>query len=576
MGQPFRKQLVFGGHYDPANPPTGPESDRTCLISGRNMWARRGYAESWFGMGTLNQAMNCGLMVPLAQDILPGGIGNGTVLIWRGDVPWFIGSGGVFRNAVTIATASSSLQFLLNSVLFTAGLAPPAAPLAFKRPTSDAGKCTGNFSFKLTQLRTETMEESNASAVSNVISGLKNQKAILSLQGIATAGDGKRWRIYGSDAGFSQLGDWFDRKDFNTSELSNITDDQGQTRTMAIAFDYYDQETNGILAPFNFTVPPSPATHLTTLGSVMIVLGSFGGSGVSPSLPGRLAWPTTFTRFLNPAEPIVRVDGRPGNGWQAIFTRHSVQTLLLSGDENGPVFVRSWLPTTGISNLNGALMLESEIYAISADGYIWRTSPGGLPDSSFADPVRPDIAAMNPDTTKVAYHPKEDAIIYFDVDAGLARPFMRGQVGGRPRWCTPFEIPEGAVQAAAVVGKKLHVQIAGALYTFDTGNGSGVNWRCVSALQDVESAEMLKTVLGWRTHAKGPGTMKLYDGDDESFATALKTSTDSDSGVHHTNRTKLVAKKLFHFAMERSGTGGGRRAYSTTVDGVIDTSMADK
>src|SRR5262245_16021309 len=99
------------------------------------MWVREeGYAESCNGMGSAVGAMSAGILMPLGSDGLPGGIGTGTVLVFRGDSTWFIGSGSAYRNATSIGSASSSLQFILASTLYTAGLSQPAAPTVYLTP----------------------------------------------------------------------------------------------------------------------------------------------------------------------------------------------------------------------------------------------------------------------------------------------------------------------------------------------------------------------------------------------------------------------------------------------------------
>src|SRR5262249_33266315 len=78
------------------------------------------------------------MLVPLGSDALPGGITSGTVLVYRGDSTWFIANAGgsVYRNGAVVATASPSLQFILSSVLFTAGLPQPSAPTLYLKPGS--------------------------------------------------------------------------------------------------------------------------------------------------------------------------------------------------------------------------------------------------------------------------------------------------------------------------------------------------------------------------------------------------------------------------------------------------------
>lgn len=514
-------------------------------------------------------SMTANMLVPLGSDSLPGGITDGTVLVYRGDSTWFIArSGGpVYRNGVSIATASTALQFMLNSILFTAGLAQPSAPTLYLKSGS-TDKCRGTYSGKLTQVRSETGEESNASLATNIVTA-NSQKLIISLNGIATPLDGKRWAYYGTDGGLSTIGPWFFRFEFNSSQLSTIVDSNGVSRPNSIEFDYFDFETSSIFAPFNFSPPPA-GTHLSTLGSVVSVLGSFNGAGVSPTIPGRIAWPATFTRFLNPAEPIIRVDGRPQNGWQAVFTKHSVQAILLSGDDNGPVFVRAYWPTAGIANPSGACMIESEIFAILGDGYLARSSGHQDPDTSFADPVRPDVKNINPATGIVGYYPKYDSSIF--MDGAVAYPFMRGNYGGRAGWSTPFDLP-GAVLSQTTMNGKLYVNIGGQVMTFDTGNGSSINWRCVPAFQDEGSMLHRKSVWGWRTNAKGPVISKLYGNDD--LTTALETQTDSDSGDRILPQVKTNVKKLFNFTIGHEGTTGGARIHSTDAHGVVDGAFVD-
>jgi hypothetical protein len=556
-------KIGFGNRYLPRNAPAG-RGKAPAIISGRNCWIREeGYAESWMGMASSVASMAAGLMVPLGGDNLPGGITAGTVLVWRGDSLWYVGSGDVWRNGVDVANASSLLKFLLSGVEYTAGLAQPTAPTL--RLTNESNKkMRGTYSGKLTQVRTATGEESNASLVSNVITAT-GQRGIIDMTGIATSGDGKRWAYYGTDAGLSTIGHWLFRFEFNSSDLGTVTDSGGIPRANSIAFEYYDFETSLLTAPFEYRVPPA-ATHLTTLGSVMCPLGTEGGAGVSPSLPGKLGFPASFTRFLNPAEPIVRVDGRPGNGWQAVFTKNSVQSILLSGDDTGPVFVRSIWSHTGIENESAAMMLESEIFAVSGDGYLVRSNGSDNPDTSWANDVRPDVKGIDPTKAVIAYYPKEDAVIVMDGDTGLAHPYSRSE----DHWSTPFELP-ALPQTAATINGKLYVQMGGAVREFDAGNGSGINWRVMSEWQDANLSHLRKAVWNWKSVVRGAVTTKLFGNLDSS--TVLKSQTDSGSGDRHLALVKTNKKKLNTFAIQHEGTAGGARAYETVVTAVLDESQ---
>ena len=237
MSSAFEIEIPFGGKYLPKLAGRPISQPIPCVVSGRNVWLLDEYIETWMGMGASVANMSIGLMVPLGQDSLPGGIGAGTVLVWRADSTWFIGSGSVYRNGgSSIATASSALQFILNSILFQAGLNPPVAPTL--RLTNESNKKPrGNYSIKISQVRPETGEESNASAVTNPVTAT-GQRLLIDMNGIATPADGKRWAAYGSDGGKSQLGGWLFRLEFNSSQLGNVTDSQSIVRQNSIAIEY--------------------------------------------------------------------------------------------------------------------------------------------------------------------------------------------------------------------------------------------------------------------------------------------------------------------------------------------------
>lgn len=566
MGRPFDTEIPLSGPYKPKLGKRPIAQPIPAIVAGRNAWCYDEYVEAWLGMGSSVASMNAGLIVPLGSDAIPGGVGSGTILVWRGDSTWFIGSGSAYRNSSTpIGTASSALQFLLSAVLYTAGLAQPSAPTL--RLTNESNKKPrGTYSLKITQVRPTTGEESNASLATNIVTAT-GQRLLIDMTGIATPSDGKRWAAYGSDGGYSQKGPWLFRLEFDSSQLGTVTDSGSVGRANSIAIEYYDFDTSLILAPFDFAPPPA-GTHLTTLGSVVTVLGSYSGAGVSPSLAGRLGWPATFTRFLNPAEPIVRVDGRPGNGWQAVFTKQSVQSIILSGDETGPVFVRSMWPTVGIHNESAACMIESEIYAVSGDGYLVRSSGHENPDTSWANDVRPDVKNIDPTTAVVGYDPKNDVVCV--MDGQTCHTFMRG----RNEWSTPFDLPGVNAESAATVAGKLYVKFSdGSVRAFDNGNGSGISGKARSAFYSLGNIRHRKSVFGFETVAKDGGTTNLYGNLDAT--TVLASQVDGVSSDHHAPQVKDNVKKLKSFSFERSGIPAGGRAELVAVHGAIDETYID-
>lgn len=571
MSRIFRNGVghSYSRGYVSAQAPLGDFVSPDSIQRGSGMWCRNdGYTESWKAL-TSATANYGGTAILFILD--PGSpqigaiVGTGTVIIFRAGTVWFVGSGVVYKHAAgsgqgtSLGTASSGLQLVLSGgTLITAGLSQPAAPTI---SLTGSGKITGSVSVKITRNRTTTGAESNASVATNIIAGNSQMIRISSWPAALTNQDG--WGIYATDPGFSTFGPWYHRKDILNSDISGGNYD----------FDYYASETDLIAAPFDNFTPPA-ATHVCSLGSCLILLGTFGGAGISPSKIGfPEAFPPSYTRFLNPADSIVNVDGRSANGWLYVICKQSVQAVLLSGDDEGPVFGRSVWPFVGFLAPHAYAMNQSEIVGHASDGNFVISSGFNDPETGFVRDVWPDVKNWNPASTVTGIDGKNNCIVF--ANGTTAIPWMRWSSEG-PKWSTPMTLPS-AVKARINIGGQLYLQLAdNQLYSWDQGSGGA--WEVVPA--SLGDGNSLYTLEGWRTTADPNGgtiTSNLYGNKTGAIdlTTVLESQSLTGTGQKVYPRTKVNVKGVRQFCVGHSGTGAGVRLGQTVFMGAIDDALAD-
>ena len=168
-------------------------------------------------------------------------------------------------------------------------------------------------------------------------------------------------------------------------------------------FNFSDDELLEVIALRNVEPPPA-GTHCFVLGPVMIVAGSLDGTALSPSLPNQFElYDLANTVYLNPTEPIMRVDSRPHDGSLYIWTRNSLQTVILTGEPDLPIISRAVWAQTGIGNPSGAALTPRRAYAYSARGGPVRTAGSNTPDDSFAKPILSYVRDWRAEETVVGY-----------------------------------------------------------------------------------------------------------------------------------------------------------------------------
>lgn len=258
--------------------------------------------------------------------------------------------------------------------------------------------------------------------------------------------------------------------------------------------------------------PPPAGTHLFQTGPVMVVAGTSDGSGLVPSRVNQFEqYDLTLEVFLNPVEPILRVETRPQDGVTFIATRNSLQTVLFTGNDEFPIIPRTIWPQTGIANPSGMCVTLRGVYARSAQGGLVRSSGGEVPDDSFADPVRDILDGWPPEETVLGYDPQEQAVIVACRKEILVFYERNGRWSGLLQVddfldeAAGFSFDEAVILSAATTGGHLYLAIGTRqinrlkLYRF---HGSvGTTWRLRSRFRHGGAPGFAKTILSVRALA---------------------------------------------------------------------------
>lgn len=185
---------------------------------------------------------------------------------------------------------------------------------------------------------------------------------------------------------------------------------QPGTAARYLDFDFNDGDLQNVLAPSSDLEPPPAATHFAQLGSILVLLGTEDGTGITPSQPGQWEqYPVTKTTFLNPAETILRVDVRAIDGQSFIWTANSLQTLILTSDDDEPVLPRQVQGARGIANPNAAAVGDNVAYSFKK-GQAYRILEGV--ETAFADPVAQIFKTWNDKDVVVGYDPRQRIAVY--------------------------------------------------------------------------------------------------------------------------------------------------------------------
>lgn len=496
----FEDQIQFKAGYYNNIPPSGPSIDNIDVAyeASNAVFTGLGQATSWRGIQPFSS--NAPAYLQLVGDAL-GGLATGSAILYRGKSVWYIGTGSVYYSdlATPIDTASSTLKFKYSGTIYNAGLSGPSAPTAVLYVDGTGvpvtGTVSGSVSVKITRVRSVTGTESASSDQSATVSP-SNGQIQLTFPALNTADHQDQWGIYVTKQTFGDIGPYYFYSYINDTDLD------GSRRYF---LNFKDADLFNNLAPRDIIVAPA-ATHLVSLGDVMLLVGTESGVAVLPSLPSQPEqYDLSLTWYLTPAEPVVRVDTRPADGTVYIWTKNSLQTVIETGDSNAPIITRAVWPNTGIIGQSAACLTESGAYAFSGRQGMVRTSGYADPDTTFALPVQSLVTNWNPEDVVVGHDPGSNSIVYCHQKTILAYNQANNLWSG-PLDITDFLVtnnPDTRVVGAATYNGELYLSVgngsSNSLYKY--GVGVGTNWYLRTAHRSAGAYGWYKLIRGARLGA---------------------------------------------------------------------------
>lgn len=552
MTQEYPVPLSCANGYWPSTGIVGDDRVANSIRDARNMWfLGRGLMES----AKLPALSGVGLGGPrlyLVGDQI-GVIDEGSVIVYKNGIFLFIGSGNVFVGSGQVGIGSSLLAYNTGFGLGTVkpvGLNQPGAPVV---EVGGSGINSGSYAAVITRVNSTTGGESNGSLPSAPIS-VTNKKIKIVFGGLDGGQD--RWGIYFTPRGRATVGPFFFLKEIADSSIP------GDRR---VEFEFYDSQLTSQQPPTDYNPPPQ-GTHVINLGPNVIVLGTFPGNGaaggVSPSIANKIeAYPALYTTFLNPLGNVIGTAARPTDGETLLWTKNSLQAVILTGSSSFPVLPRAIWTTTGIEGPHAAVFAESILYAYAGKAGIVRLG-GQDPDRSFAEPVAEFVRRQNwdPSTVVVGYDLVRDAVVYMGsgTDGNLALAYMRSVQDGR-NWSPPIELP-GTPESCITINGILKISIGGQLYDWEAGNGG--DWYIIPAWRDDPLPADRKTFRGYCAVVDtgvSPVTFDLLlDLSNSAVSGGTQTTTGSSN---RQTPWKLINKICRQFTLKVSGNGAGHRVH---------------
>lgn len=234
---------------------------------------------------------------------------------------------------------------------------------------------------------------------------------------------------------------------------------------------------------------PPAATHMVTLGQYLVLLGTFDGTGITPSLPGRgELFSIASSTFLTPREPLIRADSRPQDGIILLWTRSSVQTLL-EGDQDTPVIPRGLISSRGIANQNAAVVTDAGAYGFDARGGLYYLSNYRELNTEFITPVENLLKTFNPDEVCLGFDPERRAlyvadgrriIVYYEKESAWSPMLYVDDF----LHFTDNQLPDVRIASAVTFEGKLFLSIgddALGYHLYQVSRGIGTDWNIESA-----------------------------------------------------------------------------------------------
>lgn len=526
---------------------------------------------------------------------------GGNVIQYVGKSAWFIGGSGPVKTTdpttpstiVTIGTGGSLLQIAIVSAghyitAVQAGILAPAAVTIAGRSSLGAGftgKNTGIYSIVITKVRSSTGGESLASDSSNVIS--VSGQSIRVEFGAAPTDGSDTYIIYATGAGFGTSGPYFKLMEV-TEAVVNASTTDGVAR--AIEIEWADSDLLPLKPPLD-NFPPEAGNFVFSLGNVMCVAGTFGGVGLSVSVPGQPeAFPPDFASFL-PEQIIGIAKGRAQNGFVYLLCANSVHAAMYTGAAGGPVIVRPVWDSIGCAGPASACVAGTTLYMATPDGSFVRTGLSGEPDTVFGTPVDSSITGWTATNIVVANDIKRKYVAFIHNQEAYLWQFKSTpssdiassgvSVGGdspgesvsQGRWSGTINLaavsgsgqPTGTITSAITLGGRLkilsHESSNYNIYTFDDGSTGTSTWFFTTGWQSFGDPDM-KTLtgfkLGYDSTTSPTITSTIYKNLDVSAGVAGPSFTmDSTQKITQWQRTNV--DQCEYLAIKLAGTGANQK-----------------
>jgi hypothetical protein len=268
-----------------------------------------------------------------------------------------------------------------------------------------------------------------------------------------------------------------------------------------VDFDYANDDLTDIPPPRNVEGPPA-ATHGFGMGPVNVIAGALGGTALVASRPGQPEqYDLSGAIFLNPPEPIVRLEADQTDGSNYIFTRNSVQQASYTGDDLTPLAVRTLLSNNGLAHPSGACVARTGVFMAATRGGLLRVTGYEQASTQYADEVSSYVKDWNAAEIVIGEDRELDAVAHcFRRDVLLF--FQSTGIWSTPLDVTPY-LPDARMRilSAVTLDGRLHLSIGtGAadakLYAFNQGAGGA--WSLRSITRSGGAPEMTKTLTDLR------------------------------------------------------------------------------
>lgn len=524
---------------------------------------------SWRGMGAGSAGSGADTMMVVGST--SGGLTAGTIILWRNNSLWWVGSGQVYYNGSSLPGASGSglLQVRLNSgTIYTAGIPTPAFGANALAVSAQAStQMRGIYAVRFSEGRSETGAESNASLPSNSknITNFKGQVTFPPVQ----AGVNQRW-LYGSPRG---LGDFGPFK--SLAHLNPILVGSGAGQVPAgggvYIFEYQDNNLGSKFAPEDNDYQPGSAAFVAAIESLMILFATYGGAGISTSPPlVPEAFPPEFTIFASPFETITAVWPRPADGFVLYGTANSLGTVYPTGNPLGPAAQRPNWSAAGVAHQRAGIFVGRHFFCHSSYGPAMLTDDNA-PDHSFAKDVWHEIRRnVDPTTACLGYDPDTAAVVFCG---------QMTQEAGQPWVGWPLYLRFGVWGPPVEIGSRPYAGLTfnNALYLLQNSGlrrwnaGAGASWKLRTPFRTGSQPNRRTTWRRARTEANTDAiTCRLYTNLDLSAPAASWITTDGGGQV-----APIYVTKAYSHAFEFEGGAADQVVLETLLEGYSDSRMRE-